>query len=260
MSLTDAEKQLARAIGFDESVCELVKDHSGCPIERLVGFDDQFQRIEVEGLSIAVKHEDLGRIIGGLQPEIRPQGYCASWSKIYERNGAERSDEVAILKTTDDRAIIRVKRSCGANYGVSTDDLVRKLDDWQTRCEFEVIGAAPDWVSLEFATLPDDLCGFAEEIYEFCPDSVEQGVGLMQECEHPEVFEAARKLCPTLSNRMREKLEADRQRFTELMKERPEVRALFESVANAPKASTGMGIRLLAYHLHTSRELFLWWD
>src|SRR6516165_7979679 len=157
MPLTDAEKHLARAIGFDESVCELVKDQSRYPIERLVGFDDQFQRIEVEGLSSAVKHEDLGRIIGGLQLEIRPRGYRAFWSKIYEQDGRRRSDEVAILKTTDDRAIIRVKRPNGGNYGVSTDDVLRKLDNWRTRCAFEVIGAAPDWVSLEFATLPDDL-------------------------------------------------------------------------------------------------------
>jgi len=91
MSLTDAEKQLARAIRFDESVCELVKDQSDCAIGRLVGFDEQFEQIEVDGLSIAVKHEDLGRIIGGLQPEIRPRGYRAFWSKIYKtRRGEQR--------------------------------------------------------------------------------------------------------------------------------------------------------------------------
>jgi len=184
----------------------------------------------------------------------------ARFGARYIRHGAESSDEVAILKTTDDRAIIRVKRSNGGNYDVSMDDVLRKLDEWQAECAFEIVGAAPDWVSIEFTDLPQDICGFAEEIYEFCPDTVEQGVGLMCEREHPDVFEAARRLCPTLSERMCERLEADKQRFTDMMKERPEVRALFESVANAPTASTEMGIRLLAYHLHTSRELFLWWD
>ncbi len=55
------------------------------------------------------------------------------------------------------------------------DNFVEVLEDlflcWQ------IVGADNDWVEIEFKTLPKNLAVFAEEIYDFCPDAVDQGPG-----------------------------------------------------------------------------------
>src|SRR5262249_34241141 len=138
----------------------------------------------------------------------------------HEPNGLRRSEEIAVLKTTDDLEVVRLKRSSGENYDVSAEDVLQKLAEWRNRCELEVVGADGDWVALRLKTLPESICEFAEEIYDFCPDTVEQGVGLLNERDAPEKFEAAHRLCPKLSARMQEKMDAQQARI-EAMKTQP---------------------------------------
>lgn len=121
------------------------------------------------------------------------------------------------------------------------------------RYPLQVRGAYYDWVALDFEDLPADVCRFAEEVYEFCPDSVEQGVGLMQESKHPEAFAEARALCPELSPAMQAKLDERKKQFEV-------TRAKYKLPPPALTTSTEMGIRLLARHIQTTKSLFLWWD
>lgn len=258
MELNADENHLATAIGFDPFICGLVKRLAGGKLERLMVRAEDRQEQKADGLSVAVQREDVERIIAGLQGELLPRGYRAFWSVRRAPNGLKQTDEVVILKTTDSYQIIEFRRPNGANYGVLTDDIVTKLREWQRRCRLSVFGAASDWVAIEFETLPEHLCRFAEEVYEFCPDSVDQGVGLKNESEDPEMFEAARELCPELSPQMRKKLKEQEAQFSD--RDIPaELRELLDSGAGFT-TSTEMGIRLLAYEIKRSRQLFLWWD
>jgi hypothetical protein len=72
------------------------------------------------------------------------------------------------------------------------------------------------------------------------------------------MFKAARLLCPKLSRQMSQKLK-EKKAESAKMKLALYMRA-FVRVAEAISTSTEMGIKLLAYHLRESRELFLWWD
>src|SRR5262249_9472386 len=143
------------------------------------------------------------------------------------------------------------------NYGVSTGAILKRVQSWRGQCYLEIVGAGGAWVGIQFATLPKNVCAFAEEVYEFCPDTVEQGVGLQNEKDHPEKFEAARRLCPNLSAKMERKLKEQKARF-EAMEIPPQLRALLKS--SGFTTPTDMGIRLLAYELNESKQLFLWWD
>lgn len=257
MPLSAAEKDLAAAIGFEEDVCETVKQHIGGTLERLTALNDEYESEPADGLSVAIDRQQVGALIGALQPELAPHGYRAFWSEIFEPNGLREGDEIAILKTSDPCFIIRLRRTDGGNYGVSSEDLLAKLKSWESRAQFEIYGAGPAWVALEFTSLPENICAFAEEIYEFCPDTVEQGIGLANEKDQPELFAAARELCPELSARMQQKLDEQNQRF-QAMDIPPQLRAQLNS--SSFTTPTDMGIRLLAQHLKSSHELFLWWD
>jgi hypothetical protein len=112
-------------------------------------------------------------------------------------------------------------------------------------------------VAIQFETLPDNICAFAEEVYDLCPDTVDQGVGLMNEQAESEEFAAARALCPELSTEMQRKIDERKQRF-EAMQFPPELLASIKS--SGFTTTTDMGIRLLALDLKKSKQLFLWWD
>ena len=46
-----------------------------------------------------------------------------------------------------------------------------------------IIGCSLDYVHIEFDKLPQNMTEFAKEVYEFCPDSVDQGVGDLKSLE-----------------------------------------------------------------------------
>jgi hypothetical protein len=183
-----------------------------------------------------------------------------------------------------------VKATDGANYGVFAADIVEKLRVWEAISKFEVLGAGFDWVALRFTELPEDLCGFAAQVYELCPDTVEQGVGLVSIEQDPELHARARELCPEdpvprgeagatgflahlEQQRGNAKTDAEREILARLEQALGgellarleqalggELRGLLDQAVSAGHEESITGIRLLAAELERSRYLFLWWD
>ncbi len=81
----------------------------------------------------------------------------------------------------DPYALLREKQTQGANYDLTTEDIIARLDQWTEICSFKITDADVDSVSLQFTKLPDDLDEFAEDVYDLCPDVVEQGFGVFDE-------------------------------------------------------------------------------
>lgn len=71
-----------------------------------------------------------------------------------------------------------VRGTNGQNYKLDTGKILTRLQNWAERCEFAVLGAGFDWVELRFNTLPINVEEFAEEIYDFCPATLDQGIVL----------------------------------------------------------------------------------
>src|SRR4051794_12026566 len=197
MELAPAEREVASQIGFDEATLLLVKGVSGRSVERLTAINDDGETEAADGISVVVADgHEAERVMNELSPRIAPGGYRAFWSERRAPNGRKESDEVAVLKTDDPYAIVRLRRSDGGNYGITTQDIIDRLTAWRQTSEFTVVGGSSDWVALVFSGLPERICAFAEEIYQFCPDIVDEGVGLKRERDDPERFDAARELCP----------------------------------------------------------------
>lgn len=258
MSLTVVELELANSIGIATEICEIVKHECNGTLKQLSVVTDDYQLQPIAGLSVAVRRSDVQPILASLQPRLTPFGYRAFWSERCDTNGRKESDEIAVARTDSDTFILGIRRPNGANYGLSPDDVANKIQDWKGRCQCQVVGAATDWVAIDFETLPGGACRFAEEVYNFCPDTVEQGVGLMNEADQPETFAAARALCPTLSTEMQQKIDAQTARFKKMVLP-PQLRQMVDA-GLAFGTPTDMGVRLLAYSLEQSRQLFLWWD
>ena len=55
--------------------------------------------------------------------------------------------------------------------------VIKRIEVWDERYGLVLIGAGFDWFEAKFKRLPPDMMVFAKEVYEFCPDVVEQGTG-----------------------------------------------------------------------------------
>lgn len=70
---------------------------------------------------------------------------------------------------------VRAAFTNGVNYHVSHRDVLARLAEWRSRFSFTVTYASRSTLHINLHTLPEDLDAFARELYEFCPDILEQG-------------------------------------------------------------------------------------
>jgi hypothetical protein len=256
MPLTDGDRELAARAGIDETVVTLVRAQTENEFAPIQPPADAFR-----GFSVAVKNgAEAESLMEVIVSGLAPLGCKAFWSERREPDGMKDTDEVLILKTDDPYAAVRLRGTDGANIDVFTDDIIERLRSWRELCEFRVVGAARDWVAIQFDTLPERICAFAEEVYLFCPDTVDQGVGLTREADEPERFDRALVLCPAISSRIQKHEQAGLAALNDMD---PAVAAQFRALMKSAAAFStpvDMGVRLLAEEIRSTRYLHLWWD
>ena len=74
--------------------------------------------------------------------------------------------------------------SIGANYDLSSQDIVDKLMEWDKKYGIEIDDFDEESISINFKALPADLDSLVKEIDDLCPDIIRQGldnIGLMME-------------------------------------------------------------------------------
>src|SRR5215472_11200708 len=99
MALTPVEKRLATAVGFDQDVCDLIKQQCRAPLRRLTAFTEEGELEEADGIAVVASRDKVVPITAKLQPKLLPRGYRAFWSEVCDANGSNRSEVVAVLKS-----------------------------------------------------------------------------------------------------------------------------------------------------------------
>jgi hypothetical protein len=61
----------------------------------------------------------------------------------------------------------------GDNYGISTEDIIKRLKKWQKICSFRIIDVSYNKMTLKFDVLPKDIKAFIRDAYDLCPDLVQ---------------------------------------------------------------------------------------
>ncbi|AIE73383.1 MULTISPECIES: DUF4253 domain-containing protein [unclassified Synechocystis] len=119
----------------------------------------------------------------------------------------------------------------GINYDITTEDLIVKLREWDKQYGIEISEVSFDSLIVRFENLPGDLEALAREIYEFCPDVIDQGFGCFDDAL-PMMMASGQEVPP-------------------------ETEALLTGVDwNDPD----FGLTILKNSLHQDRAVFLWWD
>jgi hypothetical protein len=178
VTLSPYAEELVKILKFDRQVAILVKEVTSEHIQRLVGYDENDYQIIAPGIAVAVPEDKTDRILAQLRRKLVPIRYLPF---VVEMNEGLKRDKIGIIKGTDQYEILRIMHTNGDQYDISNEDLIERLKEWEKITPFTIIGADGDWVELEFRTLPKDLKAFAEEVYEFSPEAVEQGAGSVEE-------------------------------------------------------------------------------
>ena len=84
------------------------------------------------------------------------------------------------MKGSDEIEIISWRKTSGVNYGHQSYEVVDRFKKWQTNNDLWVITVGRDLVYINFKEQIETPEKFAKEMYEFCPDAIEQGVGDMK--------------------------------------------------------------------------------
>jgi len=173
-NLSTSEERIANEIGFEKEILLLAKGESRGPVHRLSGYDEDGYQIMANGLTVSVPRSRSDQVLWSLRDKLKPLKYMAF---IIEINSTRKIDKIGIIKGVDQYEILRIMHTNGDDDDVSHEEVINKLKVWSKRCPFEIIGAENDWVEIEFRVMPRDLKVFAEEIYEFSPDAVDEGAG-----------------------------------------------------------------------------------
>jgi hypothetical protein len=73
--------------------------------------------------------------------------------------------------------ILDISATDAVNYDMDTKDIQLKLGRWHKAHGIEIWQAESDTIQLRFLKMPGDIKALAKEVYKFCPDVVDQGVG-----------------------------------------------------------------------------------
>jgi hypothetical protein len=133
--------------------------------------------------------------------------------------------------TKDPFAAVREAGTSAPNFDLDNDAIVERLTKWRSLCSFNVTAADVDTVNIEFTTLPNDIDGFARQLYKFCPDVVDQGTGCMHEMVES-IAEAGEELSPEMAK-------------------------LIEGVDFSDE---NYGLEVLKRQLEEMKGIQLWWD
>lgn len=167
--LADVERLLARL--------------SSKPVRGYSTFD--FGREEdPEARSVVVPREEAEALVRALRREL-PAGYVAfigttNW--LGEERHPE-AVEVVVGLGQSQFDILRIARSDAVNHGMETEEIVTRLQQYDRDVGISLIQAETDTVVFDLLREPADWSAFARELYDFCPDIVEQGAGTVEELE-----------------------------------------------------------------------------
>ncbi len=176
-TLSPNDEDLARAIKFDRRVLIIVKEETRERIQRLVGYDENNYQIMTAGIAVPVPEDMSDHILSSLRLKLLPLYYQAF---VVEINSGLKIDKIGVLKGTDQYDVLRIMHTDGDEYDITNQDVIDRLKEWEEIASFDIIGADSDWVEIEFKRLPRDLKAFVEEVYEFCPDAIDQGPGSVE--------------------------------------------------------------------------------
>lgn len=187
--LKDSEKSLCDSILFDYAIIKDLRVHNQNTIESfhysISKMYDDGKLIEIDpillpGIVFKENNDNSYKTLFALKDNFREKGYSIFLLENNFNIGGN-PDYLAVLKTTDKYQILKQIETNGINYNITTDSLISIIRDFDEKYSLELIGASGDWCEFIIHNKEVDWNQFAQDVYNICPDVVDQGVGTVEE-------------------------------------------------------------------------------
>ena len=130
------------------------------------------------GYSFAVARAEADKLIADHHQRLLQQG---AYFFRHHRDHRDIQDKLGLLPTQDWEDLIRAFQTNGANYDLMPADVARWLRKLCPQQPFIITGAGWDWLEGRFTGPVKNSRKLAHQMYEFCPDIVDQGIGSVKD-------------------------------------------------------------------------------
>lgn len=139
------------------------------PIRQYSTFDFGREKNE-DAVSVILPELDAFHLLPEIREELAPG--LVAFVGTTRWLGDERHDgvELVIAPGESQFDMLLVARSCAINFGMTTGDLIQKLQEYDRLCGIDIVQAESDTIQFDLLDLPDDVAAFVEDLYHFCPD------------------------------------------------------------------------------------------
>lgn len=167
---------------FDESI---FPDYIRIARNQKVG-SNNLAELKMEGVFFEVPSQQTIPLIFQWREKLSKKEYCPITLDYKYRQQLLGEDLLVSLHKLKNRSLVAIVKflkpddliiifgTDGCNYGVGNNDILNKLRYWKKLCDFEILGAGHDRLNIAFRTLPEELETFAQDVYKFCPDIIDQ--------------------------------------------------------------------------------------
>ena len=187
--ISQTEQALLDSISFSHSTLRSIRSYTDSTVQRKLTvsyfYNDTTKSIEnidkkYNGIIFNSSSELAHKIVYELHDKLRVKGYLIY---VSDENYGYSPDQVTILKSDDQFEILITEETAGYNYDIDNNNVISKLKEWSNQYPFKIIGAGQNWINAVFISPPSNMKKFSKEVYEFCPDIVDQGTGTVKELE-----------------------------------------------------------------------------
>lgn len=157
---TELVERIIDYTGSDTALLPLIDSETG---ELDSGFFNGFYSKNSEDSAIQFVYEN--------KEAFKEEGFL-----LFSFDGDHKRFGISVIQGTDELDIIRYRRTDAVNYNFLHEDVLKKFKEWDDKYGVTVLGCGRDWAYIMFDELPTNLDSFSQEVYEFCPDVIEQGL------------------------------------------------------------------------------------
>ncbi len=172
-SLSDAETEILSELSFDKTIMLEVKSF-GTSLKRMQGVTDDYDEVPANGVILTVRPNSGRNTVFKIREKLAGTPY---WAFLHDNKHGYGDDEIAIVEGSDAYSYLAIVRTDGVNLDLSHEQVVARYKEWDQKYGLLLVGAGQDWLEAEFKNPPNDWNAFAKEVFDFCPDVVEQGTG-----------------------------------------------------------------------------------
>ncbi len=177
--LTEDEKQYCYEAKLTEEEGLAFKSLTKSPLEKLE-FEQEYSEGEKPNAIWSFTTEENARklVLENLEKQRKNGNY------IFISEIAHNECKIGLTgSTSDPYKLMELAETNGANYDLDTSHIIEKYKKWDKEFGIIPIGIGFDFCECQIKNKNLDYKKLAKEVYEFCPDSVDQGTETVEALE-----------------------------------------------------------------------------